>query len=127
MTKERLCIHCLNPLEGRVDKLYCSAYCRSAHHYEQRKGKEDTLFKRIDNQLKRNRRLLDHFNKAGKATVRSEVLLAAGFDPDHFTHYWKNRKGDVYLFCYEYGFLRRRENGRDKYVLVKWQDYMKKA
>jgi hypothetical protein len=80
----------------------------------------------VDRQLKRNRRLLDHFNKAGKATVRATALLEAGFDPNYFTHYWKNRKGDVYLFCYEYGFLKRTERGSSKYVLVKWQDYMNK-
>jgi hypothetical protein len=51
-------------------------------------------------------------------------LLDEGFDPKYFTNYWKNPKGDVYLFCYEYGFLARKENGRQKYVLVKWQGYM---
>jgi hypothetical protein len=38
----------------------------------------------------------------------------------------KNQKGDVYLFVYEYGFLKRKENGKDKYVLILWQEYMKK-
>ncbi|WP_348647002.1 hypothetical protein [Arenibacter sp. S6351L] len=47
-----------------------------------------------------------------------------GFDPQFFTHYWKNQKGDVYLFVYEYGFLNKRHNGKDKYILVIWQDYM---
>jgi len=32
------------------------------------------------------------------------VLIDQGFNPKFFTHYWKNNKGDVYLFCYEYGF-----------------------
>jgi len=64
------------------------------------------------------------YNKAGKATLRKEVLLEEGFNPRYFTHYWKNQKGQVYLFCYEYGFLALKENKREKYVLVKWQDYM---
>ena len=86
--------------------------------------KEDNLFKKIDKQLRLNRRLLKIFNKAGKSTVRKEELLKAGFNPKYFTHYWKNQKGDVYLFCYEYGFLEKNENNKSKYVLVQWQDYM---
>ncbi len=126
MKHERKCLNCMDPLKGRADKLYCSSYCRSAFHYERRKDAEDTLFTRIDRQLKRNRRLLDHFNKAGKATVRTTTLLDAGFDPNYFTHYWKNKKGDVYLFCYEFGFLKRKQRDIEKYVLVQWQDYMNK-
>jgi hypothetical protein len=62
------------------------------------------LFKTIDAQLKKNRRLLKLFNKAGKATVRKEVLIEKGFNPRFFTHYraadrWKAGNGNVYLFC----------------------------
>jgi hypothetical protein len=55
------------------------------------------LFKSIDDSLKRNRRLLAHYNTAGKAVIRKEELLKAGFNPMHFTHYWKNPSADVYL------------------------------
>lgn len=121
---KRLCLNCKTELEGRVDKKFCSDYCKSNYNYEKNKLKESSLFKKIDNQLKLNRRLLKEFNKSGKATVRQEKILEVGFDPNYFTHYWKNKKGDVYLFIYEYGFLKRTENGRVKYVLVEWQSYM---
>ncbi len=121
---ERKCISCGAEIEGRIDKIFCDAHCKSAHQYKKNTQKKHTLFKTIDLQLKRNRRLLMHFNKAGKSTVRKAVLLQKGFDPKYFTHYWKNKNGDVYLFCYDYGFLARIENGTDKYVLVQWQDYM---
>jgi hypothetical protein len=49
-----------------------------------------------------------------------------GFDANFFTHYWKNQKGEVYLFVYEYGFLRIKEQTNEKYVLVLWQEYMSK-
>ena len=74
-----------------------------------------------------NRKILKSFNKAGKATVREQVLREQGFDPNFFTHYWKNAKGDVYLFVYEYGFLTRSENGKKKFILVTWQPYMRKG
>jgi len=68
--------------------------------------------------------ILKDYNRGGKVTVRKEVLLNEGFDPQYFTHYWKNEKGQVYLFCYEFGFLALNEFGKPKYVLVKWQPYM---
>ena len=85
------------------------------------------LYNRIDNQLKLNRRILKNFNKSGKATVRKEILLKEGFNPKYFTNYWKNSKNEVYLFCYEFGFIERKENDRVKYVLIHWQDYMEKS
>jgi len=74
--------------------------------------------------LKLNRKILKSFNKAGKSTVRKEKMMEEGFDPKYFTHYWKNQKGQVYLFCYEYGFLNLVENNQSKYLLVRWQAYM---
>jgi predicted nucleic acid-binding Zn ribbon protein len=123
---KRKCPICGEPIEGRIDKIFCSAYCKSANQYRNNRNKEQSLFKKIDMQLKQNRQILVKYNKAGKATVRKEILLNEGFEPKYFTHYWKNSKGDVYLFCFEYGFLAREENGKQKYVLIKWQDYMEK-
>jgi hypothetical protein len=118
------CLNCSETLTGRSDKIYCNPYCKSSYHYRINNEKEESMFKRIDKQLKLNRRLLKNYNKAGKSTIRSENLIAEGFNPKYFTHYWKNKKNDVYLFCFEYGFIERKENGRSKYVLVQWQSYM---
>lgn len=121
---DKICIVCGEKVEGRSDKVYCSTYCKSSNQYQNNKNKEDSLFVKIDRQLKKNRRILKLYNKAGKATVRKETIMSEGFEPKCFTHYWRNNKGDTYLFCYEFGFLAREENGKPKYVLVKWQDYM---
>jgi hypothetical protein len=120
------CVECGEEIEGRVDKIYCSPYCKSNYHYKKNINKGQSQYLSIDKQLKINRRLLSHFNKAGKATVRKEKLIEVGFNPKYFTHYWKNSKNDVYLFCYEFGYLSRKENGKEKYVLIQWQDYMDK-
>lgn len=120
------CLDCGKEIEGRIDKIFCDAQCKSSYHYKKKKADKDSLFKKIDLQLKLNRNLLKHFNQAGKAEIRKEKLIAAGFNPKYFTHYWKNTKGDVYLFCYEYGFLAKTNQKMDKYVLVKWQDYMER-
>ena len=121
------CLNCGEEIVGRKGKKYCGEYCKSNFHYEKNKGKGESLFKSIDKQLKLNRKILSVYNKAGKSTVRAEVLLKAGFNPGYFTNYWKNNKGDVYLFAYEFGFLKRKERGGVKYVLVTWQKYMEGA
>ncbi|TYP69979.1 hypothetical protein [Aquimarina intermedia] len=122
MTMSVACLHCSTKLKGRSDKKFCSSYCRSAYHYEINKQKESSTFQKIDRQLKINRKILKAYNKAGLATIRKEKLLEAGFDPGYFTHYWKNQKNQVYLFCYEYGFL----DLQHKYVLITWQPYMER-
>ncbi|MCG8579416.1 MAG: hypothetical protein MI866_05845, partial [Bacteroidales bacterium] len=93
------CPYCHEITQGRSDKKFCSPYCKSAYLYQQNKNNPDSLFNTIDRQLKTNRRLLKAYNKAGKSTIRKEVLLSEGFNPKYFTHYWKTQKGNLYLFC----------------------------
>lgn len=126
MKNVRKCLNCTDEFEGRVDKKFCSVYCKSNYHYELKRELEDSFYLEVDRQLKVNRRLLKLFNRAGKSTVVADELINKGFNPGFFTHYWKNRKQDVYLFCYEFGFLRLVDSGKVKYVLVKWQRYMKR-
>jgi hypothetical protein len=119
------CIHCNQVITGRSDKLYCDAYCKSAYHHERKKEKDNkSFFKQVDLQLKTNRKILKHLNVEGFSTIRKDVLTKQGFNPKFFTHYWKNKKGDVYLFCYDYGFLSIEQNGKKKFLLVQWQEYM---
>jgi len=121
------CLNCGKVLEGRSDKLYCDVHCKSAYQYGQTKLKGPSFYQWVDKQLKRNRTLLKAYNKAGKATVRTSTIEKEGFNPNYFTHYWKNTKGEVYLFVFEYGFLRTKEHQVEKYVLITWQDYMQHA
>lgn len=120
------CKYCDKEIEGRSDKKFCDAYCKSSYHYQKSITESPRFFNKVDNQLKLNRKLLKNYNKARKVIIRVEQLKAEGFDPNYFTHYWKNTKGDVYLFVYEYGFLRKLEHGFEKFILIKWQAYMEK-
>jgi len=121
MTK---CLYCKTKIKGRSDKKFCTPYCKSSFHYQESLKVEASFFNRVDKQLKLNRKLLKSYNKAGKSIVRKTTILKDGFSPKYFTHYWKNKEGDVYLFCYEYGFLEKIDNGKPKYILVTWQAYM---
>lgn len=120
---KRVCPECNNEVIGRTDKIFCSVKCKSIHQYE-KSQKENTFYFSVDKQLKRNRKILKRYNKSGFTTIRKSVLLEEGFNPKFFTHYWKNQKNDVYLFCYDFGFLKTNKNGVTKYVIVQWQDYM---
>lgn len=120
------CLACDKEINGRSDKKFCDSYCKSSYHYIKTKQGQKGIYSQIDRQLKHNRSVLKSYNKAGKATVRAHILLEQGFNPKFFTHYWKNQKKEVYLFVYEFGFLKKEEHNYDKYILVKWQDYMEK-
>lgn len=126
MKEKRACLTCNKELTGRSDKKFCDLHCKSSYHYRKALNEAPRFYNRVDNQLKLNRKILKEYNKGGKVTVSSQVLIDQGFNPNFFTHYWKNQKGDVYLFVYEYGFLKRMESGKDKFILILWQDYMEK-
>ncbi len=116
MKKRRRCLECNELIKGRSDKKYCSVYCKSSYHYRKNLERDDNMFVLIDKILKKNRRILKEFNKAGKSIVRKDVLLEEGFNPKYFTHYWKGKSNNLYLFCYEYGFMEKTENNKAKYV-----------
>ena len=126
MKNERKCLECEKLLEGRAGKKYCDPYCKSAYHYKKSQSETPKFYTKVQQHLKLNRKILKNYNKAGKATVRRETLTTQGFNDNYFTHFWKNKKGDIYLFVYEFGFLKVQENNKAKYVLIQWQDYMEK-
>lgn len=123
----KTCLHCSKELTGRTDKKFCDSHCKSAHQYKKEKERPERFYNKVNNKLKLNRKILKEYNKGGKVTIRAKVFLELGFDANFFTHYWKNQKGEVYLFVYEYGFLKKKEGGKEKYILVTWQDYMDKS
>lgn len=121
-----ICKHCGKEIEGRSDKQFCDQYCKSAYHYQKNKIETPPFYLRVQKQLHLNRKILKQYNKAGKSTVRVSKLHSDGFNPKFFTHYWKNHKGDAYLFVYEYGFRKISEHATAKYLLIQWQEYMEK-
>ena len=123
--KNNPCPVCGTEIIGRKDKKFCSAKCKSIDQYE-RKQIEEEFYLKVDKQLKINRKILKKYNQTGFTTLRKQELLAQGFNPKVFTHYWKNREGQVYLFVYDFGFLDIKKDGKEKYLIVQWQDYMGK-
>jgi hypothetical protein len=118
---------CNEIIVGRKDRRFCSEYCKSNFHYQKNKLSGHVHFKKkVDDIILANRRILSKFNKKSKTTIRKEDLIAEGFNPKFFTHYWKTNSGDSYLFCYDQGFKSVKDNNKDKFLLIQWQDYMDK-
>lgn len=117
------CIECSEKLTGRADQKYCSEHCKSSFHYKKNKEKQVSTYVKIDDHLKHNRRILKKYNSSGQSQIKKDLLLKEGFDFKYFTNLWTAKNGNVYTFCYEFGFRDLGDN--NKYMLIMWQDYMK--
>lgn len=120
--QERKCISCAKPIEGRSDKKFCDVNCRSAYNSKQARQNNQFLFG-IEKQLRKNRKILQMLNPAGKSTVRMEYLQKQGYDFRYFTNVYKTKKNRLYYFCFEWGVS---EVDKEHILIVEWQTYMEK-
>lgn len=105
MEEKKKCRECGNEIMGRVDKKFCSDYCRNAYHNKVNKDSKN-LIRNINNRLRKNYRVLDSFPlKEGKTRTSRTRLLDKGFDFDHITSIYTTKKGTVYYFVYDLGYL----------------------
>lgn len=112
----RTCPECGDKISGRVDKKFCCDQCRNLYNNRQ-KSNDSNLVRNINSLLKKNRRILQDLNpKAAKVLVSKESLLVKGFHFSYHTHTYTTKKGLVYYFCYEQGYLFLEE--KNQYLLV---------
>lgn len=107
-TDVKQCLHCNKKLKGRVDKKFCDDYCRSNYNNLQKaKDTHADYIKRINNSLLKNRKILSTVLPATEEMAKTthEKLLEKGFVFKYHTHTYKNKKEQIYFFCYEYGYL----------------------
>mgnify|MGYP000123006899 CR=1 FL=1 len=109
------CLSCGEPISGRIDKKFCSDYCRST--YNNRLNSESTkIVRNINNRLKKNYRILKSINKDQKTTTTREKLIEKGFNFTYFTSLYTTKTGRVYYFVYDQGYLPLED---DYYAIVK--------
>jgi hypothetical protein len=102
--EKRFCKECEEPLVGRSDKKFCSDQCRNA--YNNRMNSDVTkVMRNINYVLRRNRRILHELLPENKRKVQRSLLLQRGFDFSYFTHEYRTKRGEIYRFCYELGYL----------------------
>ena len=104
-TDKKECLACGKTLHGRADKKFCNDYCRNAYN-NNLKSATSAVVRNINNILLKNRRILETIlGQEEMQKVPKEKLLQQGFQFKHLTHTYTNKKGNVYSFCYEYGYL----------------------
>lgn len=119
--EKRSCMECGMKLSGRKDQKFCSDYCRNT--YNNRLNEDATKYvRRINNILRKNRRILTQLNPKGKVTVDGIRLAEEGFNFHYYTNIYTTKTGSTYYFCYEQGYLKMDD---DRYMLVLKQDYVK--
>ena len=116
-TENKACLSCEKPLKGRSDKKFCDDYCRNNYN-NQLNADSNNYVRNINNALRKNRRILEELFPEGEGMVKTtkDKMLACGFQFKYITHSYTNKKGNIYYFCYEYGYLPLENNW---YLLVK--------
>lgn len=114
------CVVCKEKLFGREDKKFCSPQCRARYNNKLNRD-QNNLMRNVNNTLRKNRRILIKLNPKGKAKASYDTLMEHGFNFNYFTNEYVTKSGNVYRFCYEYGYL---ELKGDMFALVVRKEYV---
>ena len=109
------CLECEEKVIGRVDKKFCSDYCRNTYNNKVNKESKN-LIRNINNRLRKNYKVLSELNKSGKTKTTRNKLYDKGFDFQLFTSIYTTKTGNTYFYIYDQGYLAL-EN--DFYLLIK--------
>ena|SRR5690606_10228866 len=106
LQEKKTCLNCEKTIHGRSDKKFCDDYCRNNYNNQLKAG-NNNLIRNINNALRRNRNIMEGFLPESEDTVKitRETLLEQGFQFKYSTHFYTNKKGNTYAFCYDYGYL----------------------
>jgi len=100
----RKCLECGDTVTGRIDKKFCSDYCRNSYNNKVDKGSKN-LIRNINNRLKKNYKILSELNTSGKTKTSRTKLYDKGFDFNFFTSIYTTKAGNVYYYVYDQGYL----------------------
>lgn len=102
--EHRTCLECGDVVKGRVDKKFCSDYCRNSYNNKVNKDSKN-LIRNINNRLRKNYKILNELNISGKTKVSRSKLYDKGFDFQLFTSIYTTKKGSTYYYVYDEGYL----------------------
>lgn len=99
------CHLCGKALQGRSDKKFCDDYCRNQFN-NSRNFQESIRIRQINAILRKNRKVMDQLlGNEEKRKVALEKMRLLYYDFNFHTHQYQTQSGNVYHFCYEYGYL----------------------
>ncbi len=117
----RSCLTCNTKIIGRIDKRFCSDYCRNIYHNDQNRDITNYM-RKVNNILRKNRRILASFNPEGKSKIKETQLMEEGFNFAYHTNVYSTQKGAKYYFCYDQGYIKLEDGW---IALVIKQEYVK--
>lgn len=98
------CLECGEAVKGRIDKKFCSDYCRNTYNNKVDKGSKN-LIRNTNNRLRKNYKVLSELNATGKTKVSRSKLYDRGFDFQLFTSIYTTKTGNTYFYVYDQGYL----------------------
>jgi predicted nucleic acid-binding Zn ribbon protein len=120
MKEKRVCLNCGYELKGRADQKFCSDSCRNAYNNEQNSD-ANNFVRKVNRVLRKNRKILEKLCPYEKSKSTKAQLSGDGFNFKYHTNKYLTKKGQEYIFCYDYGYLEL-EGG--ELVIVKRKDYV---
>jgi len=102
--EERICLECSEKVVGRIDKKFCSDYCRNAYNNKVNKESKN-LIRNTNNRLRKNYNILSKLNVSGKTKVTRRKLFDKGFEFNFFTSIYTTKTGNIYYYVYDEGYL----------------------
>lgn len=115
LNPKKQCPECGIEVIGRVDKKFCSDYCRNAFNNKINRDSKN-LIRNINNLLRKNYRILEKINPEQKTKTTKDFLLRKGFNFNYFTSVYTTKTGKIYYFIYDQGYL---DLGNEYYAIVK--------
>ena len=112
---QKKCLECGTVIIGRVDKKFCSDYCRNTYNNKVNTESKN-LIRNTNNRLKKNYKILTELNVSGKTKITRSRLNNQNFDFNYFTSIYTTKTGNVYHYVYDQGYLAL-EN--DYFLLIK--------
>ena len=119
--QKKKCIECGEPFEGRSDKKFCNHHCRIAYNNKLR-TEYNKVIRKTDTTLHHNFEILRKFVVSKETKVSKLLLTRAGFNFNYFTNMYVTQKGNIYYFCYEFGYCHLGE--KDQVLIVPKGEYI---
>jgi predicted nucleic acid-binding Zn ribbon protein len=129
----KLCLECGEPLgPGRGDRKFCNDLCRTAFNNRRRKepipddefsyfnNVEMPAIKKVYNILLDNWTIMYNIGQYDGAILPLRDLLGHGFNLKYFTSECKFENGEVYRFCFDFGY--RMTNDEQVYIIYRREE-----
>ena len=115
---QKKCLECSTPIIGRIDKKFCSDYCRNSYNNKVNTESKN-LIRNTNNRLKKNYKILSELNISGKTKVTRSKLNNYNYDFNYFTSIYTTKTGNIYHYVYDQGYLAL-ENDYFLLYFLKW-------